>query len=74
MANVCCDDLRDKALKECEQHPGDSCPDNVVRYYSRRNVYGIPHRDGSYIRIHYCPWCGLWLEGLLGAPNKIYRG
>lgn len=34
--------------------------DDIVIYIARDRTYGIPIHDGgsSYIRIHFCPWCG----------------
>ncbi|MDF3028892.1 MAG: hypothetical protein K0S23_3199 [Fluviicola sp.] len=37
--------------------------DSIMRHTHGRKEFGIPIHDGgsSYIRINYCPWCGVQL-------------
>lgn len=55
----CCQVLEIHLTNNCDQH-GLDCPDNVIRKYKRS--FGIPHVDGSYYAIKYCPWCGKKLK------------
>lgn len=45
----------------CHAHDDPyECPDVLVAYRARFNEYGLIVHDGggSYVLIHYCPWCG----------------
>ena len=55
----CCKDLEKYLTNDCPQH-GLRCPDNVVQRFTDKykDNIGIPHLDGSYYKINYCPWCG----------------
>jgi hypothetical protein len=47
---------------KCSEHQdAKECPD--VTIVKVDNEYGMPVRDGgkSYIKIEYCPWCGIKL-------------
>jgi len=47
---------------KCREHQdAKECPDLTI--VKVNNEYGMPVRDGgkSYIKIEYCPWCGIKL-------------
>jgi hypothetical protein len=57
----CCEMMRRSIDSKCNQHKNiEDCPDNIIRFVSKFNEYGIAIRDrGSAISlIKYCPWCG----------------
>ena len=62
LADFPCVHIAYHSLHKCDVHtsPWD-CPDTTLVISEEH--YGIPIRDGgeSYIRIDYCPWCGVSL-------------
>lgn len=57
----CCETMKQKIEYKCDVHPDPrDCPDNLISYYEKENLYGLIVHDGgsSSIRIKYCPWCG----------------
>jgi hypothetical protein len=59
----CCRDMHEHLEHRCEKHidPAD-CPDSVIGRFGAE--YGLRVHDGgsSYIRIQFCPWCGVRLD------------
>lgn len=52
--NPCCDSFN-RRLSECVY-------DLRIEWYPKQGNWGIVLTDGSYICIHYCPFCGSKLK------------
>ncbi|MBP6758172.1 MAG: hypothetical protein KA133_02870 [Flavobacterium sp.] len=57
----CCESMKYHIEFKCDIHkdPFD-CPDKIINYSKKQNVYGIiiHDRGNSFIEINFCPWCG----------------
>jgi len=57
----CCESMKYHIEHKCDVHkdPFD-CPDKIINYSEKQNIYGIIIHDGgsSFIEIEFCPWCG----------------
>jgi hypothetical protein len=64
----CCEQMRGQMQHTCDAHPDLSdCPDSLVVRQGEPGNFGLRVHDGgnAFIRIRYCPWCGvdLWSGG-----------
>ncbi|MEP9360562.1 hypothetical protein [Sphingomonas sp. KR3-1] len=54
--------MRSNVERTCDAHPDRyDCPDCLVDYSARRNLYGLMIRNeagGGMVTIQFCPWCG----------------
>jgi len=56
--------MRSNVENTCKEHPDrNDCPDCLITYIPKWDVYGIIIHDGgsSFIKIKFCPWCGFKL-------------
>ncbi len=61
----CCESMKYHIEFKCDIHKDSfDCPDNIINYSKKQNIYGIIIHDGgsSFIEIEYCPWCGKKLK------------
>lgn len=61
MRKRCCDAMQYHSSNHCPDHDSPfECPDWLVYYDEKRDIYGIiiHDRGQSFIKIDYCPWCG----------------
>ena len=66
MSNYCCENMEYFASYECADHKNKyTCPDCIIDINEQNQTYGIIIHDGgeSVIRINFCPWCGMPLDG-----------
>jgi hypothetical protein len=64
LSNFPCVHIAYHVTQKCEQHPDPyECPDVILIHDEKFDEYGIPIKDGgnSFIKIDYCPWCGIKL-------------
>lgn len=57
----CCAMMMEQVNLKCADHPDRfDCPDALVNFFAKPNVYGLIVHDGgsSFVEIAYCPWCG----------------
>lgn len=62
---ACCETMKYHLDFKCDIHkdPFD-CPDTIIYSSKNHKQLGIIIHDGgsSYIKIKYCPWCGIKLK------------
>jgi hypothetical protein len=65
MRKYCCQRFKESLTHKCKKHsdPFD-CPDNLFYFLKKSKEYGLIIHDGgsSFIKIEYCPFCGLNLS------------
>ncbi|TLZ53869.1 MAG: hypothetical protein E6K22_06700 [Gammaproteobacteria bacterium] len=64
---ACCKAMRRQLLWSCDTHAQASqCPDALIRYFPKADVFGMLVHDGgtSFIEIRFCPWCGSELASM----------
>ena len=57
----CCESMKYHVESKCDIHKSPfDCPDKIINYSTKQNIYGIIIHDGgsSFIEINFCPWCG----------------
>ena len=57
----CCNTFEYFLNHKCDIHDNIfECPDHILCYIKKDNIYGIIIHDGgnSFIEISHCPWCG----------------
>lgn len=65
MNKMCCESMQYYITNHCDVHKGPyECPDWLIIYNEEDNSYGIIIHDGgqSFVKIHFCPWCGTLLS------------
>jgi len=70
--NCCCEMMAIQIAHRCNQHADIfDCPDALIVYESQSDEYGLIIHDGgsASITIHYCPWCGTALPGIVQTPH-----
>ncbi len=61
----CCESMKYHIEYKCDIHKDlFECPDKIINYSKKQNIYGIIIHDGgnSFIEIEFCPWCGKKFE------------